>query len=83
MPLYEYQCKCGQRTDYFSLVKDVKPRRIIFCINCQRNTLQKMVFSPTPAIFKGNGFYGNDYRKAKQINEVADKLYKRGQDEKD
>jgi putative FmdB family regulatory protein len=61
MPTYEYICaKCGHEMEAFQSMND-KPLRQ--CPACQRRALKRKVGGGGGLIFKGSGFYINDYRK--------------------
>ncbi len=58
MPTYEYQClECGHRFDVFQSMKD-EPIKI--CEKCGKPV--RKIFNATGIIFKGSGFYVNDYK---------------------
>jgi putative FmdB family regulatory protein len=63
MPTYEYACsKCGHQFEVFQPMRD-KPLRK--CPKCAKMGLKRLVGSGAGVIFKGSGFYVNDYgRKA-------------------
>lgn len=59
MPTYEYEClECRNRFEVFQSIKDDPIRE---CIKC-RGKVRKL-FGTAGIIFKGSGFYVNDYRK--------------------
>ncbi len=61
MPVYEYECgKCACRFDLRQGF-DASPEAI--CPQCKG--IARRVFAPVPVIFKGSGFYVNDYPKQK------------------
>jgi len=69
MPTYEYQCKgCGHRFDLFQKLSDPAPT---ICPKCEKGPVQK-VFTSVGIIFKGSGFYVNDYRKPEPKAETAE-----------
>ena len=56
MPTYEYECeKCSMR---FELRKRFSDNGSTFCPQCGSEA--RLVFVPTPIIFKGSGFYVTD-----------------------
>ncbi len=59
MPIYEYECtSCAHR---FEMKRSFKQSdRDVVCPECGCKT--QRVFSSVPIIFKGSGFYVNDYR---------------------
>ena len=60
MPTYEYQCRdCGHRVEYFQSMSD-PPRTV--CPRC-KGRLARLVSSGAGIIFKGSGFYVNDYKR--------------------
>jgi len=60
MPTYDYICqKCGHQFDLFQSIT-AKPLKK--CPNCQKNQLKRLIGSGACIIFKGSGFYQNDYR---------------------
>jgi putative FmdB family regulatory protein len=59
MPTYEYEClECKKRFEVFQSIKD-KP--ITTCGAC--NGRVRKLFGTAGIIFKGSGFYVNDYKK--------------------
>jgi len=61
MPTYEYLCtECGHRFDVFQSMSD-EPVKI--CEKCGKDV--RKVFNSTGIIFKGSGFYVNDYKSNK------------------
>ncbi len=59
MPIYEYECKsCRHRFELRQGFDEIPEARCPLCdeIACR-------MFSPTPLIFKGSGFYITDHRK--------------------
>jgi len=58
MPTYEYECmECKNRFDVFQSMNDIPIER---CVKC--NGKVRKLFSSTGIIFKGSGFYVNDYK---------------------
>lgn len=56
MPRYDYHCtECGFEIEIQRSFNDDKE---ILCYDCDHPLSKK--FSPTPAHFKGNGFYSTD-----------------------
>ena len=62
MPTYEYECtKCGNRLEAFqSMTEDP----LKDCPKCS-SPLKRLIGSGGGLIFKGSGFYANDYKKKK------------------
>ncbi len=59
MPTYEYEClECKKRFEVFQSIND-KP--ITTCSAC--NGKVRKLFGTAGIIFKGSGFYVNDYKK--------------------
>ena len=62
MPTYQYQCaNCDYEFEEFQPIT-AKPMRK--CPQCGRNKLRRLIGSGGGLIFKGSGFYCNDYRKS-------------------
>jgi putative FmdB family regulatory protein len=60
MPYYEYQCKeCHALENHFQKMTDRKKRK---CQACGKPALERLIGAPA-VIFKGPGFYENDYKK--------------------
>ena len=61
MPIYEYKCtKCSCRFEKWQNIND-KP--IEFCPQC-KGKIKKVISKNVGFIFKGSGFYKNDYSSA-------------------
>ena len=59
MPIYEYECQsCASR---FELRQGFNDEPVKFCPTC-RGEARRVIHS-VPIVFKGSGFYVNDYRK--------------------
>jgi putative FmdB family regulatory protein len=59
MPIYEYECaKCASR---FEVKRGFHEEGGDCCPHCGGKGCQ--IFSPSPIIFKGSGFYVTDHRK--------------------
>jgi putative FmdB family regulatory protein len=59
MPTYEYEClECKHR---FEVVHSMTENPVKGCVKCGKDV--RKVFSSAGIIFKGSGFYVNDYRK--------------------
>lgn len=57
MPVYEYQCKCNDKTVPFTMsIKDYKDTQE--CPECGSD--MKRHYTPIGAQFKGSGFYVTD-----------------------
>jgi putative FmdB family regulatory protein len=61
MPIYEYECgSCGHRFEKRQAFSD---EANAICPKCNSGSCSRIPF-PTPIIFKGSGFYVNDYPKS-------------------
>ncbi len=59
MPTYEYEClECRKR---FEVVHSMTENPVKKCVKCGKDV--RKVFSSAGIIFKGSGFYVNDYKK--------------------
>jgi len=62
MPTYEYECKtCGKRFEAFQKMSD-EPKEKCIDNKCV-GKVRRIIFGGTRVIFKGPGFYVNDYAK--------------------
>jgi putative FmdB family regulatory protein len=60
MPIYEYQCsKCGEKEEHWQSMTERRKRK---CSACGDTGLERVI-SASHVIFKGEGFYCNDYPK--------------------
>lgn len=60
MPTYEYKCTdCEDRFEHFQSIKD-EPLKT--CGKCN-GSLKRLIGNGGGVIFKGSGFYVNDYKK--------------------
>ncbi len=60
MPTYEYKClKCKKTFDHFQKMTESPIKR---CIHCG-GKVERLIGSGGGFIFKGSGFYINDYKK--------------------
>lgn len=63
MPTYDYECKkCSKR---FELKKHFNDDIAAQCPDCGSDC--RRIFSPTPIIFKGSGFYVTDYSSSSRM----------------
>jgi putative FmdB family regulatory protein len=63
MPIYEYLCQnCGHA---FEEMQSMMEDSLIKCPNCGKNSLKRLLGAGSGVIFKGSGFYINDYKKNK------------------
>jgi putative FmdB family regulatory protein len=59
MPTYEYECReCSGRVEAFQKMSD---EPLTICADCG-GPLRRLLF-PVGIVFKGSGFYVNDYKK--------------------
>ncbi len=59
MPTYEYECnECKHKFEVFQSIKDEPVKD---CPKCGKSV--RKLFSSAGIIFKGSGFYVNDYKK--------------------
>ena len=67
MPTYDYKCSsCGYR---FEVFQGISEKQLEKCPQCG-GTVQRMISGGSGLIFKGPGFYINDYKKNKQKEKV-------------
>jgi putative FmdB family regulatory protein len=60
VPTYEYRCSnCGYKFDEFHNMNDTAERKCPIC----GSIAEKMIGTGSGIIFKGAGFYANDYAK--------------------
>ena len=60
MPIYEYEC--GECSHRFEKRQGFSDDAIADCPKCSSKS--KRVMCPAPIVFKGSGFYVNDYPKS-------------------
>ena len=64
MPHYDYKCrKCGHTFELFQYITEGAKRK---CPECGKLRLQRLVGGGGGIIFKGDGFYCNEYPKKKK-----------------
>lgn len=63
MPIYEYEC--GDCANRFEKKQSFFDEPVANCPNCSGKA--KRIICPAPIIFKGSGFYVNDYRKGSTV----------------
>ena len=65
MPIYEYKCSnCGHQFEKIQKFSD-EPRKK--CPNCDKNTLNKLISSPSFRV-KGGGWYETDFKTGNKKN---------------
>ncbi len=63
MPTYDYECaKCGKVFEIFQKMSD-KP--VMACPSC-KGKAHRLIGAGSGIIFKGSGFYQNDYKKKRE-----------------
>lgn len=63
MPTYDYECeKCGYN---FEKIHNMNYNKIVYCKRCSGNS-KKVISKGVDIIFKGSGFYVNDYKEVKK-----------------
>jgi putative FmdB family regulatory protein len=63
MPTYDYICEnCGYTFDKFQTITSKSLRK---CPNCNKKSLKRLIGPGSGLIFRGPGFYCNDYRDKK------------------
>lgn len=61
MPTYEYECNdCNHSFDVFQNIAD---ERLTNCPKCKKGKVTRIISGGAGIIFKGSGFYVNDYKK--------------------
>jgi len=64
MPIYEYKCsECNSR---FEKRQGFSDDVVTICPHCQASS--RRILCPAPVIFKGSGFYVNDYPRSSPVN---------------
>jgi len=66
MPTYVYKCLDKECEHEFEVFQSIKDDPIEKCENCGSKV--RKVFGATAIIFKGSGFYVNDYKKQDKSN---------------
>jgi len=68
MPTYGYKCSaCDHQFEVMqSMSAPVKKK----CPKCKKYKLQRLISSGAGVIFKGDGFYCNDYKPKKKVEKV-------------
>ena len=62
MPTYEYECShCGNKFEKF---QQMSAKHIDVCPKCHKK-VRRLIGAGGGIIFKGSGFYANDYKKNK------------------
>jgi|JI10StandDraft_1071094.scaffolds.fasta_scaffold704591_2 putative FmdB family regulatory protein len=62
MPTYEYRCNtCGKEFEHFQSMKD---DALTHCLCEKSGIVERLISKGSGIIFKGSGFYVNDYKKS-------------------
>lgn len=62
MPTYEYRCNtCGKEFEHFQSMKD---DALTHCLCEKSGNVERLISKGSGIIFKGSGFYVNDYKKS-------------------
>lgn len=67
MPTYVFKCPVDETE--FTAKLSVEARKSGFCPECGRQGTR--VYTPVGIVFKGDGFYVNDYKKKEHQNDNA------------
>ena len=59
MPTYEYVCVCGLKFEHFLQMTEEHKK---VCLSCGK-VVKPKIGTGAAIIFKGSGFYANDYKK--------------------
>ena len=71
MPTYQYECAaCGHQFEAFQSMTE---NRLKKCPECSKNKLDRLIGTGTGMIFKGSGFYANDYKKKESTKKDSTK----------
>ncbi len=63
MPTYDYVCQyCGHK---FEMFQNMSEHHLSKCPGCGKLKLKRLIGSGAAVIFKGTGFYCNDYKKGR------------------
>ena len=64
IPSYQYKCEnCNYEFEKFQQITNNSLRK---CPNCKKLKLKRLIGKGSGIIFKGSGFYCNDYKKKKE-----------------
>jgi putative FmdB family regulatory protein len=78
MPTYEYECtECRHRFEVFQSMKDEPIKE---CVKCGKS-VRKLINGGAGIIFKGSGFYKNDYSSGVTARGQRDDLKSRSVEE--
>ena len=63
MPTYEYRCNACNHT--FDERQEMSDNPLKKCPECGKLKLERLIGTGSLIVFKGSGFYENDYKKKK------------------
>ena len=64
MPIYEYECPvCKTRTEVLQKMSDTAPNCPAEPDDADHGPMEKVMSTPSRAVFKGSGFYETDYKR--------------------
>jgi len=67
MPTYEYECSnCGHAFELFQRISEKPIRK---CPACGKSRARRLLGTGAAVIFKGSGFYVNDYGRSSDYRE--------------
>ena len=71
MPTYEYKCdECNESFETFQKMTDDLLKH---CKRCGSENIRRVIYGGTTIIFRGSGFYVNDYGKKEAKRQEEDK----------
>ena len=65
MPSYDYVCDNDNCKHVFEQRQNMSDDSLKTCPECREDTLRRLIGKGGGVIFKGSGFYVNDYKKIK------------------
>lgn len=69
MPTYQYKCsRCNHEVEIMHSIKDAPRKK---CPRCGKNGLHRIISGGGGIIFRGHGFYCNDYPSNGDKNEKS------------
>lgn len=63
MPLYLFECKCGNKFDILTGYTNKEPPKKRKCPKCKK--FAERIWGNVSVVFKGDGFYETDYKNKK------------------
>jgi len=70
-PIYEYNCENSRCKHIFEHLQGITEAKLQKCPKCKKNTLVRLIGAGIGLIFKGPGFFCNDYPKKGDISNDA------------